>query len=259
MVDRSGFFTRKEIEKSASRIQRVFDGKYGPHPIYDGNNPIGSVTVIANQIIVSFRGSLGAEALPCGLMCKTSLKHVGIKGKAHTGIYKIFMSIRENVLTTINKLINAHKLDKEKINLIVEGHSRGASIAILMAAYLKNRFQNCPLFIMTYSTMAILDKEGAANFTQAIGQENHLAFAADKDFFINLSGKFNFQPVGIAMPFAPDLSAFFRQHVAQRDYPHLTNNWFIAGIVKALLFPRACQKWNAHMLETYSDVAPTLV
>ncbi len=247
-------FTSKDIAESIGRVQRVFDGDYGRLPINEENVPIGSVTAVAEKVAVSFRGNRNNtwEVIECGDIMTDSLRHVGFKGQVHRGINHSFQKIRKEVLSKVQECLSEGQLE----NFIIEGHSRGTGIAALIAAFMRKKFPTSSISVLTYSPMAIFDENGAQNYTTLIGKENHLSFVAQGDFLPPLFEKVGFYHVGRKIEFNPDASHFYRSNVAENHYPYLTTNKMLALPVKLML---GAKGWNAHMLETYRDIAPTLI
>lgn len=252
------------IRNSMQRILCNFQGRdqlFRSHPIYEGATEIGVIQQIANNhIAITFRGSLGIfEFLSCApLYGKVSCKKAKLPGKMHAGIYATFLAIRDPLLQIVLQCIPKNSSIKNKITITIEGHSRGAMIAIAVAAFLSKKFSNLErvslsLFLLTYSATSILDKEAAEEFERLV--PNHFDFVAKEDFVPDIFDRFGYYRVGKKISFSAELSPFYRKYTKNKEFPYfIFNHWLVNNLVNTLFL--SSKSWTAHMPNTYLEGAP---
>ena len=249
-----------EVHKSMTRILKNFRGVDANPlrviPIFEGSTQIGVIQEIAKNIFaISFRGSFGfMEVAACLNMTKVNCEKAKLNGKMHAGTYTTFLGIRKAVLQAIDQMV-PKELDERQITVIVEGHSRGAMIAIAIAAYISQK-KIFKLILYTYSAMGILDQEAANDFRGKV--PNHLDFVAEGDFVPNIANRFNFQRVGTKISFTPTNCNFFNFYVRQRKFPYfMLQNVYINSFINKFII--SSESWTAHMPDTYLEGAPVEV
>ncbi len=240
--------TQGDIGQSLRRLQLNFEGNYGLSPILEDGRAIGSITSDARRIYITFRGSVNSlwEVLTCLDIRKRSLEELGIPGKAHRGIYAAFTKIRQVVLAKLQEL----PAERE---ILVEGYSRGAGIATLMGADLKNHFPGRSISVLAYSPLKIFDRIGSYHYGEKVPFLYN--FICKEDFVPRWAPSWlGFVATGRELIFSATHLSRYSQRVNQKTYLHLMGGC-IGKIIKFFLPARI---WEAHMPETYQEGAPCL-
>lgn len=235
-----------EIANSVRRVEQTFHGNYKPFPILEEGRPVGSISEDHQKIYITFRGSINSlwEILTCLDIRKSPLTVLGLKGRAHKGIFTAFNKVHKVILEKI------HQCSQDK-EIIVEGYSRGAGIATLVGLYLHSFFPNRKISVLNYSPMRIFD--AAAVEAIALQSLTICNFTCEEDFVTKWPpATLGFYPCKTLIPFSANSLPFYKERVQKRIYSYLIGG-IIGKIIKWIL---PASFWEAHMLGTYIEGAP---
>jgi hypothetical protein len=238
-----------DVTESLKRLQRNFEGAYGPDPILEDDRIVGSIHSDEKKTYLTFRGSVNSlwEVLSCFDIRKRSLKAIGLPGSAHRGIYEAFHKTHSAVLEKL-KIVGS---DRE---IVIDGYSRGAGIATLMGAYLKKRFPERSIKVLCFSPLKIFDRE--ASLQASFQLPPIYNFICQEDWAPSWAPSWlNFVAVGVQYTFSAAKLPNYAERVKNRTYLHLMSGC-VASLVKWILPARV---WEAHMPETYQEGAPSIV
>jgi hypothetical protein len=252
--------SENDIVDSVNRLQDAFSGNYGPLPILEGQTKVGMLTLHGNRIYVTYRGSVNSlfELFSCLFIWKNHIQDLpglgSLRGKVHAGIHLAFGKIANPFLETLNKSLASAQIERDKTEFIIEGYSRGSGLAVLTALLVKTLFPTNSVDVLTYSSMKLLDTDGTKTYDDLIGK-HHWSFICEEDLFPRCIGPSycGFLPTGKPIPFSAKNSVDYNQRVETQRYSYLMQIPIISWLIKKII---PCSIWEAHMPQTYQELAP---
>lgn len=217
----------EDVHKSIKRVREVFHRRYEEENVtllYQENNVIGCMRFEDNNIFITFRGSQGYQELWSSRNKRLhSLQSVGLnlEGRGHEGYcweFQNLVPLRQNILYQLQ----TYGCEQQHLNLTLEGSSKGAVWAALMAADLKgsSELQQVNVCVLTYALANIFDPPGVESYNGLVGKKNHLNFWAQEDEiarYADVSDQF----IGTLIPFFAQELDGYQQRVRDQAFTNM--------------------------------------
>ncbi len=267
----------EEIEQSTQRLFALSNDNYGNDPIYEivqgRASPIGSLILQKEKIIISFRGTANLyealQNLDHGKVSSTEDFRL-LKGDIHRRYYVTFQAIRAPLYEKLLAYTAKQGGQLKDYDIIVEGYSRGGSLANLFALKIYEETNSEKISVFTYGAPAIFDWEAAFHYNVNVKSKNHFNFMSVEDeiayFF---QRKLGYWPVGTMIEFSAQKSQNYNVRVNSNAFTSmpkdlrnmLSNPWgniFSMAVQSSfnLGVPITIDSWEAHMFNTYQEMAP---
>ena len=267
----------EEIKQSTQRLFALSNDSYGNDPIYEivqnRSIPIGSLNFQKDKkIIISFRGTANLyealQNLDHGKVSSTEDFRL-LKGAIHRRYYETFQAIRVPLYEKLLAYTAKQGGQLKDYDIIIEGYSRGGSLANLIALKLCEELSSEKISVFTYGAPAIFDWEAAFRYNANVKFKNHFNFMSVEDeiayFF---QRKLGYWPVGTMIEFSAQESQNYNVRVISNAFTSMpkelrnmfSNPWgniFSMTVQKSLniAVPITINSWEAHMFTTYQEMA----
>ena len=261
----------EEIQQSTQRLFALSNDNYGNDPIYEIVQgrlvSIGSLNFQKDKkIIISFRGTdnlyEALQTLDNDKVLSNNFKL--LKGGIHRGYYNTFDAIRDSLYTKLSLYTGGQLKDYD---IVIEGYSRGGSLANLFALKIYEETNSEKISIFTYGAPAIFDWEAAFDYNK-VKFKNHFNFMSTEDeiahFFQRSLG---YHSVGHMIEFSAQDSQGYNARVRSKAFTSmprelrnlLSNPWgnLFSQVAQAsfnIAVPITIHSWEAHVFSTYQDV-----
>jgi Lipase (class 3) len=193
-----------------------------------------------------------------------------LKGDIHRRYYETFQAIRAPLYEKLLAYTAKQGGQLKDYDIIVEGYSRGGSLANLVALKICEESSSEKISVFTYGAPAIFDWEAASRYSENVKFKNHFNFMSVEDeiayFF---QRKLGYWPVGTMIEFSAQESQNYNVRVSSNAFTSmpkdlrnmLSNPWGNIFSMAAqssfnLGVPITIDSWKAHMFNTYQEMAP---
>jgi hypothetical protein len=251
--------TSDDIRHSSTKLLDAFSGNYGEEStdIVDSTkNTIGAMIFSTGKIDVVFRATLSSpEEMKNNFRYSPApLKDLGFQdenARGHQGFIETTKSIKDFVLNTIFP----YQQESDQLKIIFHGQSRGAGIATLTAAALKDELSpKTSVFVLNYAPLPILNSQGQTECNARLGQNNILNFICQEDGILKLVNSNmddKFKNPGTDILFSAREYPDFRSRVG--NYTHLAAQGLLRplAIFGLSVLGIDAAGWEGHMPETY--------
>lgn len=275
-----GMWRVEEIQESIQRVRKVFYKNYTEGAVFlnQDQETLGQLMDDRNKIVCTFRGSRGYQELFSSMdTAAYPLKDIGVglEGCGHRGYCLDFNRldrIRTQVYHHVRSYEETSHISINDFSIILEGSSKGAAYATLLAADLKTKdeFSKCTFSIYTYAPAHIFDEPASKSYNNIL-KDNHLNVWAEEDAIARYAD-ISSCPLGTFISFKAEELEGYRQRVQNRSYTNMMEgpksvlNFNLAGYpiiskLCKLLEPVAPthlldpKVWEAHVDPTYEEWA----